>query len=158
MNRHGVVERPGSAGRGVAGSGTMPMIGIVVVTHGGLAEEMVRTLEGVLGRIPGIAAVSTEGDDPVVLRSRIAEALARVETGKGSLILTDMFGDTATNLSLALSRDADVEVVAGTNMPMLVKAVSSRATMSLGALAEFIHEYGRQHIFWASRRAVGSGR
>jgi mannose PTS system EIIA component len=143
--------------RGVAAK-VERMIGIVLVTHGGLAEEMLRTLEGVLGRIPRIEAVSTEGDDPAILRARIANAIARVDDGEGSLILTDMYGDTATNLSLTLSRGAAVEVVAGTNMPMLIKAVSSRATLPLSELAAFIHDYGRRHIFWASRRVAGAER
>lgn len=130
------------------------MIGIVVVTHGHLAEEMVRTLEGVLGDLVQVAAVSSAVyDDPEALRREILGAVARVEGGQGSLILTDMLGDTGTNLSLAVAGEGRTEVVAGVNMPMLVKAVTCRAQMTLPELAAFIHEYGREHIFWASKRA-----
>jgi PTS system mannose-specific IIA component len=128
------------------------MIGIVVVTHGHLAEEMLRTLEAVLGGVVGVAAVSAAGtSDPEALRAEVHRAVARVETGEGTLILTDMLGDTATNVSLSESVAGRLEVVAGVNMPMLVKAVTGRGTMPLRELAEFIHEYGRSHIFWASR-------
>lgn len=128
------------------------MIGIVVVTHGHLAEEMLRTLRGVLGPLKGVAGVNAAGrDDPEVLRLAIAEAVDAVESGEGCLILTDMLGDSATNLSLAVSRKVSCEVVAGVNMPMLVKAVTSRSGIGLRPLAERIHEYGRSHIVWASR-------
>ncbi len=135
------------------------MIGIVVVTHGRLAEEMVRTVHGVLGTIPGLEAVSSSEDGPEVLRAAIRASLERVDEGQGVLILTDMLGDTATNLSLLVCRESPAEVVAGVNMPMLIKAVTCRPTMTLRDLASFIHGYGRDHIFWASdRRAAGSRR
>lgn len=128
------------------------MIGIVLVTHGRLAEEMLSTLEVVLRSVEQIEAVSTGADDdPDVVRSKIQCALERVDRGEGSLILTDMLGDTGTNLSLAISREKRAEVVAGVNMPMLVKAVTCRQGMALDDLARFIQEYGRDHIFWASR-------
>jgi PTS system mannose-specific IIA component len=127
------------------------MIGIVIVTHGRLADEMVRTLSGVLGPLDNVEAVSAASqDDPDVLRDEIQSAIRRVETGEGTLILTDMLGDTATDLSLVVSREARCEVVAGVNMPMLVKAVTSRRQVGLRELASLIHEYGRSHIFWAS--------
>ncbi|MGH7856102.1 MAG: PTS sugar transporter subunit IIA, partial [Candidatus Binatia bacterium] len=99
------------------------MIGIVVVTHGRLADEMVRTLRGVLGPLEHVEAVSAAmRDDPEIFRDEILEAIVRVGGADGSLVLTDMLGDTATNLSLAVSRETSCEVVAGVNMPMLVKA------------------------------------
>jgi PTS system mannose-specific IIA component len=123
------------------------MIGIVLVTHGRLGEEMVQTLYGVLGPVAGLEAVSGSYGDPKAVESEIRRTVERVV-----LVLTDMLGDTATNLSLAVARTSRAEVVAGVNMPMLVKAVSARGTMRLRELAGFIREYGRDHIFWASER------
>ena len=135
------------------------MIGIVVVTHGRLGEEMVRTLEGVVGAVQHLEAVSSLENDPEVSKAKIRRTIELVDEGDGTLVLTDMLGDTATNLSLMIAGSAEVEVVAGVNMPMLVKAASSRGSMPLRELAAFIREYGRDHIFWASERrpARGSG-
>lgn len=128
------------------------MIGLVLVTHGRLAEEMLSTLRTVLGSLEQIEAVSTGvEEDPDVVGMKIRRAVERADRGEGSLILTDMLGDTATNLSLAISRERQAEVVAGVNMPMLVKAVTCRQEMTLQALADFIQGYGRDHIFWVSR-------
>lgn len=129
------------------------MVGIVVVGHGRVAEAMVQTLEGVLGPVDGLEAVTTDpGDAPQVIRDRIAVAVRRVDRGQGVIILTDMLGDTATNQSLALAREgtAAVEVVAGVNMPILIKLTTARAQMDAHRLAEFIRRYGQEHIFWAT--------
>jgi PTS system mannose-specific IIA component len=133
------------------------MIAIVVVTHGRLGEEMVQTLAGVLGPVGQIEAVSTIENDPDIVKTKIQRALERVDDGAGTLILTDMLGDTATNLSLNVAGGSRAEVVAGVNMPMLVKAATSRRTMGLRDLAAFIHAYGRDHIFWASERTRANG-
>jgi mannose PTS system EIIA component len=129
------------------------MIAIVVVTHGRLGEEMVRTLQSVLGPVPQLEAVSALENDPEIVKTDIRRTLERVDDGMGSLILTDMLGDTATNLSLLVAGSSRAEVVAGVNMPMLVKAATSRSSMGLRDLAAFIREYGRDHIFWASERS-----
>jgi PTS system mannose-specific IIA component len=133
------------------------MIAIVVVTHGGLADEMVRTLRAVLGPLGRLEAVSTFESDPEIVESKIRRALERVDDGEGTLILTDMLGDTATNLCLNVANGLHAEVVAGANMPMLVKAATARGTRRLRELAAFIAEYGRDHIFWASERARVDG-
>ncbi len=123
------------------------MVGVVVVGHGRLSEAMVETLESVVGRVPHVAAVtSAPGDDPDRLRDRIRAAARQVDQGEGVLILTDMKGDTQTNQSLAVARETGAEVVAGVNMPMLVKLASGRGQMSLGELAQFIRRYGQDHI------------
>ncbi len=129
------------------------MIGIVVATHGRLGEEMVRTLHGVLGPVPGLEAVSSSEADPEVVKAEIRRMAERVDDGDGVLVLTDMLGDTATNLSLNFAGTSCAEVVAGVNMPMLIKAASARGTMALRELAGFIREYGRDHIFWASEHS-----
>jgi PTS system mannose-specific IIA component len=129
------------------------MIGIVVVTHGRLGEEMVRTLEGVMGPVARIEAVSTVESDPEVVKAKLRRVIERSDDGEGALILTDMLGDTATNLALTVAGSRRAEVVAGVNMPMLLKAASARGTMELREFAAFIRQYGRDHIFWASERS-----
>ena len=125
------------------------MVGIVVMTHGRLGEEMVRTVESVIGRVAGIESVSVDTDSEVV-KAKLRRMIERSDKGGGTLVLTDMLGDTATNLALAVAGSLRVEVVAGANMPMLLKAASARGTMGLREFAAFICQYGREHIFWAS--------
>ncbi|HJQ74819.1 MAG TPA: PTS sugar transporter subunit IIA [Gaiellaceae bacterium] len=133
------------------------MVGIVVVGHGRLAEEMVQTLEGVLGRLDGVESVpTTYSDSPEAIRGRIEAAVRRVDTGRGVIIVTDMLGDTPTNQSLAVARDTGAEVVAGANMPILIKLTTARGEMDACTLARFIQRYGQEHIFWAT--APRSGR
>ena len=127
------------------------MVGMVVVGHGRLGEEMVQTLESVLGPVEALEAVSTSYEDtPEGIRDRIEAAVKRVDRGTGVIILTDMLGDTATNQSLAIARRHGVEVVAGVNMPILIKLTSARGEMDAPTLASFIQRYGQEHIFWAT--------
>ena len=131
------------------------MVGMVVVGHGRLAEEMVQTLESVLGPIEALEAVATRYDDTAdSIRARIEAAVRRVDRGSGVIILTDMFGDTATNQSLSIARRTGAEVVAGVNMPILIKLTTARRQMDARALARFIQRYGQEHIFWATAPAV----
>jgi len=127
------------------------MIGIVLVGHGALAPEVLRSIESVLGHpVPNMVAVGATPDDTLVtLREKISTATASVEQGDGTIILTDMYGDTATNVSMALARDARIQVVTGSNLPIIVKVISARHEMTLEELASFIVEYGRDHILRA---------
>jgi PTS system mannose-specific IIA component len=127
------------------------MIGIVLVGHGALAPEALRSIESVLGHpIPGMVAVGATLEDTLVtLRTKISAAAAEVEQGDGTIILTDMYGDTATNVSMALARDARIQVVTGSNLPIVVKVISARHEMTLEELAAFIVQYGREHILRA---------
>lgn len=135
------------------------MIGIVLVGHGTLAPEVLRNIETVLGHpVPNMVAVGATLDDTLAsLRDKIAAATAGVEQGDGTIILTDMYGDTATNVSLALARDARIQVVTGSNLPIIVKVISARHEMPLEELAGFIVDYGRDHILRAVP-AEGNGR
>jgi PTS system mannose-specific IIA component len=127
------------------------MVGMVVVGHGRLAEEMVQTLESVLGPIEALEAVATSYDDTAdSIRARIEAAVRRVDRGSGVIILTDMLGDTPTNQSLSIARQTGAEVVAGVNMPILIKLTTSRGQMDARTLARFIQRYGQEHIFWAT--------
>jgi PTS system mannose-specific IIA component len=127
------------------------MVGIVVVGHGRLAEEMLQTLESVLGHNEAILAVATAYQDtPDAIRARIEAAVRQVDRGSGVVILTDMLGDTPTNQSLAVARETGAEVVAGVNMPILIKVATARGDMDARTLARFIQRYGQEHIFWAT--------
>ncbi len=127
------------------------MIGIVLVGHGALAPEVLKSIESVLGHpVPNMVAVGATLDDTLTsLRGKIAAATAEVEQGDGTIILTDMYGDTATNVSMALAREARIQVVTGSNLPIIVKVISARHEMPLENLATFIVEYGRDHILRA---------
>lgn len=127
------------------------MVGIVVVGHGRLAEEMVQTLEGVLGPLQGVESVpTTYSDSPEAIRARVAAAVRRADSGSGVIIATDMLGDTPTNQSLAVARETGAEVIAGANMPILIKLTTARGQMDAHSLAGFIQRYGQEHIFWAT--------
>jgi len=130
------------------------MIGVVLVSHGDLAREALSSIESVLGHpVPAMIAVSTGADDTLEsLRARLAGVVTSVEQGEGTIILTDMFGDSASNVSLSLAEEGRFEVVTGVNLPVLLKVVSARETMTLEALAAFLVDYGRNHLMRASPR------
>jgi PTS system mannose-specific IIA component len=124
------------------------MIGIVVVTHGALAGELVNAARTIVGDIPRIAAVSIGwSDDVSAAREAIARALEDVG-GEQSLILTDMFGGTPTNVSLPFLSPR-VEIVTGVNLPMLIKVTSLRDG-SLAEVARLVREQGKDAIYVAS--------
>jgi PTS system mannose-specific IIA component len=125
------------------------MIGIVVVTHGRLAEELVKAARAIVGEIPGIAAVSIGWtDDPSAANAAIEKAIGEVGAGGGVLILTDMFGGTPTNLSLSYLSPR-VEIVTGVNLPMLIKLTSLREG-DLREVARVVHDQGKGAIYVAS--------
>ena len=125
------------------------MIGIVVVTHGGVAEELVNAAQRIVGDIPAIAAVSIGwGDDSAAAGVKAIEK-GLDEVGRGeALILTDMFGGTPTNLSLA-HLSSEVEIVTGVNLPMIIKATSQREGV-LPHVAREIRDQGKDAIYVAS--------
>jgi PTS system mannose-specific IIA component len=123
------------------------MIGILVVTHGRVAEELVNAARRIVGEVPGIAAVSIGwGDDPSAANRAIEQGLA--EVGGTALVLTDMFGGTPTNLSLPFLSER-VEIVTGVNLPMLIKACALREG-PLPETARAVREQGKGAIYVAS--------
>lgn len=128
------------------------MIGLVLVTHGRLAEEFVHALEHVVGRQESLAAVSIGPDDKMETRRiDIAAAVKSVDSGEGVIILTDMFGGTPSNLAISLLEEGRVEVVAGLNLPMLVKLVRVRKDSNLHKAAAAAQDAGRKYINIASQ-------
>lgn len=127
------------------------MVGVVVASHGKLAEELLRTAEGIVGRLEQSAAVSVDAQVSMEeARARLGKAIAEVDSGDGVLVLTDMFGGTPANLALTFL-DARVEVVTGVNLPMVVKLSTLRVEQRpLAALAEAIAAYGQKNITLAS--------
>ena len=127
------------------------MIGLVVVTHGRLAEEFLSAAEHVVGPQEQIRAVSIGPDDDMEKRrADILEAAKGVDTGDGVIILTDMFGGTPSNLAIAVMEKANAEVVAGVNLPMLIKLATVRADGDLEEAVKAAHEAGRKYINVAS--------
>jgi len=123
------------------------MIGIVVVTHGRLAEELVNAARQIVGDVPAIAAVSIGwGEDVTAAQQGIEQGL--IEVGGDVLILTDMFGGTPTNLALPFL-SGRVEIVTGVNLPMVIKAVSLREG-SLAEVASAVRDQGKGAIYVAS--------
>lgn len=130
-----------------------------MISQGGLAREMVRSVEAVAGSQELLEAVCVgAGDQPEAIEERIRRRVNKLDQGRGVLLLTDMFGNTPTNVSLALARSLCIEVLAGCNMPMLIKLLSSRAGASLRELARFVRDYGAEHIFWATERSATAAR
>ena len=127
------------------------MIGVVVVTHGQLATELVNAAETIVGELPRFAAVSIGWhEDTEDARNEIAQAIARVDDGTGVLILTDMFGGTPSNLAMTFLAEEKVEVITGVNLPMLIKLVNMPQPSDLLAVARDMREHGRNAIWVAS--------
>lgn len=127
------------------------MIGVVVVTHGQLATELVNAAETIVGELPRFAAVSIGWhEDTEDARSEIEQAIARVDGGEGVLILTDMFGGTPSNLAMTFLVAGRVEVITGVNLPMLIKLVNVPQQSDLLSVARDMREHGRNAIWVAS--------
>lgn len=125
--------------------------GVVVVTHGQLATELVNAAEMIVGELPRFAAVSIGWHDDVdVATEAIRQALAKVSGAAGALVLTDMFGGTPTNLALSFLGSGRCEVITGVNLPMLIKLASLRTSEDVLAVARAMREHGRNAIWVAS--------
>jgi PTS system mannose-specific IIA component len=127
------------------------MIGLVLVTHGRLAAEFIVAMEHVVGpqeRVEGICI--GPDDDMETRRDDIAQAIARVDDGSGVIILTDLFGGTPSNLAISLMKSDRIEVIAGVNLPMLIRLEGARKTMEVKAAVAAAREAGRKYISVAS--------
>ncbi len=128
------------------------MIGLVLVTHGRLAAEFIGALEHIVGPQSALESICIGPDDDMeVRRADIAASVARVDSGRGVVILTDMFGGTPSNLAISLMADGRVEVIAGVNLPMLIRLASVRTTMTVAAAVDAAQEAGRKYISVASK-------
>ncbi len=133
------------------------MIGVVVVTHGQLAAELVNAAETIVGDLPHMRAVSIGWHEDVQdARQEIAAALESVAGSDGALIVTDMFGGTPANLGITFLETGKVEVVTGVNLPMLIKLAGVAGTSSLLDAARQIREHGRNAI-WVASDLLGGG-
>ncbi|MFM8542675.1 MAG: PTS sugar transporter subunit IIA [Chakrabartia sp.] len=127
------------------------MIGLVLVTHGRLATEFVTAMEHVVGPQTAIEAICIGPDDDMeARRADIAAAIAKVESGSGVIVLTDLFGGTPSNLAISLMDVGRVEVIAGINLPMLIRLESARRRMKVVDAVAAAREAGRKYISVAS--------
>ncbi len=128
------------------------MIGLVLVTHGHLADELIGALEHVVGPQPQVASVCIGPDDDMERRrADIVNSVQETDSGQGVVVLTDMFGGTPSNLAISIMERANIEVIAGVNLPMLVKLASVRDTLGLGEAVAKAQEAGRKYINVASQ-------
>ena len=133
------------------------MIGLVLVTHGRLAEELKNALEHVVGSQRNVDAISIGPDDDMEQRrADIVDAIGRADEGQGVVILTDMFGGTPSNLAISVMKAGSIEVIAGVNLPMLVKLSSVRDTLPLDAAVDAARSAGQKYISVASQVLSGS--
>tara|TARA_R110002033_G_scaffold62131_2_gene112869 strand:- start:443 stop:847 length:405 start_codon:yes stop_codon:yes gene_type:complete len=127
------------------------MIGLVLVTHGQLATEFVIAMEHVVGAQRAIAAVGIGArDDMEERRKEIADCIAKVDSGDGVIILTDLFGGTPSNLAISLMEKGKVEVIAGVNLPMLIRLDGARKSMKISDAIAAAKEAGQKYISVAS--------
>jgi PTS system mannose-specific IIA component len=127
------------------------MIGMILVTHGRLAEEFVHAMEHVVGEQPDVATICIgPSDDMGARRREIANAIKRVDSGSGAVILTDLFGGTPSNLAISLLKTGKTEVIAGINLPMLIRLAGARKDMDLTAAVVAARDAGRNYITIAS--------
>ncbi len=128
------------------------MIGIMIVTHGSLADEIMKTCFKIIGGRENVGAYSIQwDDDPTAATRKIEKILKKLDTGEGVLVLTDMFGGTPTNIMISLSKKFNVEIVTGINLPMLIKAVTTMSSFNdLSDFAEKVKQQGQKNIYKVS--------
>jgi PTS system mannose-specific IIA component len=130
---------------------TTQMIGLVLVTHGRLADEFVVAMEHVVGPQQQVRTVAIgPEDDMEARRADIRAAIAEVDSGRGVIVLTDLFGGTPSNLAISLMERGRIEVIAGINLPMLIRLESARRKMGVAAAVAAAREAGRKYISVAS--------
>jgi PTS system mannose-specific IIA component len=133
----------------------MDMVGLVIVCHEDMGAELVKAAEMIVGTIEGVEAVAVKQESaPETLRDRVQSAIKAVDRKKGVMLLTDMFGGTPSNISLAFLGDA-VEVVSGVNLSMIIKFANHREEKTLRELATLVQEAGQKSIVIASQMLKG---
>jgi len=126
------------------------MVGGIVITHGGLASSLVEVAESITGKMENVRAVAVlTADTTESIRALLTQAVKEVNTGKGVIIFTDMFGGTPTNVALSLLDEGKVDVITGVNLPMLIKFIGNRTDKCLGDVALLLKEYGQKSIVLA---------
>ena len=131
------------------------MIGLVLVTHGRLADELINALEHVVGSQKNVASVCIGPDDDMERRrSDILKSVEKVNDGAGVVVLTDMFGGTPSNLAISIMDKVPIEVIAGVNLPMLVNLASIRKTLNLSEAVARAQEAGKKYINIASQLLI----
>ncbi len=128
------------------------MVGVVIATHGRLAQELLQTTKFIVGTTDKMEALTIDPSLPVEdLQALIRRAIKEVDSGSGVLVLTDMFGGTPANMTLAFLDESSVEVITGVNLPMLIRLCQCRSKgQSLSEVARTVVEYGRKNINQAS--------
>ena len=127
------------------------MIGMVLVTHGRLAEEFVSAMEHVVGAQESVATVCIgPNDDMEARRAEIRRALRTVDSGQGAIVLTDLFGGTPSNLAISLMEAGRIEVIAGINLPMLIRLAKARSCLPITEAVMAARDAGRNYITIAS--------
>ncbi len=127
------------------------MIGLILVTHGRLAQEFLVAMEHVVGKQQNIETVAIgPNDDMEQRRADIAAAIAKVDSGKGVIVLTDLFGGTPSNLAISLLEAGRVEVIAGVNLPMLIRLEGARRSMNVRDAVAAARDAGQKYISVAS--------
>jgi mannose PTS system EIIA component len=128
------------------------MIGIVIVSHGNLAEESLKILEHIVGKQKNIEIISIQSDDSISeRRSDLLKSIESVDTGNGVIILSDMFGGTPSNLAISALKKSKIEVIAGFNLPMLITLASEREKNNLDTAVKNAQDAGRKYITIASQ-------
>jgi PTS system mannose-specific IIA component len=127
------------------------MIGLILVTHGRLAQEFLVAMEHVVGKQQNIETIAIgPNDDMEQRRADIAAAIAKVDSGKGVIVLTDLFGGTPSNLAISLLEAGRVEVIAGVNLPMLIRLEGARRSMNVREAVAAARDAGQKYISVAS--------
>jgi len=127
------------------------MIGVVLVSHANIAKEMLDVIQHIVGPQDKIKAISIFPEDDIEKkRLEILDSVKKVDSGKGVIVLTDMFGGTPSNLAISVMENEKIEVVAGVNLPMLIKMMSAREKKSIKELIKISQESGRKYINVAS--------
>ena len=135
------------------------MIGLVIVTHGRLADELIAALEHVVGAQQAIKGINIGPEDNMELRRQdIIDAVTDADQGQGVIVCTDMFGGTPSNLAISIMDKGPIEVIAGVNLPMLIKLAEARSRADLDSLARMGEDAGKRYIAIASDVLEGAGK